>query len=84
MKIISLLILTISLFFVGCAQSNKRDTFEGTITYKITLTTKMDNGNYIDYQKQKYGDQVKFTMTKNGDFKREFFTSGQKGFEFFK
>jgi hypothetical protein len=83
MKSTSLLILTITLFLGSCGQTNNHDTFEGTITYKISVTAKTDNENYNDYQKQKYGDKVKFTIAKNGSFKRDFLTSGQNGFVFF-
>ncbi len=83
MKAISLLILAITLFAGSWAQTNNRDTFEGTITYKITITPKTDDENYNDYQKQKYGDKLKLTIAKNGSFKRDFLTSGQKGFDFF-
>lgn len=83
MKPTALLILAIILSLGSYAQTNKRDTFEGTITYKITITTKTDNENYNDYQKQKYGNKVKLTIAKNGSLKRDFLTSGEKGFVFF-
>ncbi len=83
MKKLFLLLQAIGLFLSSCAQTKNQETFEGTITYKITVATNTDNVTYNDYQKQKYGDKVKVFISKDGSFKREFLTSGQKGFVFF-
>ncbi|MEO8149638.1 MAG: hypothetical protein ABI723_18510 [Bacteroidia bacterium] len=83
MKKLLLILPTIILFLNSCAQSKKQETFEGTITYKIAVMTKTDNANYNDYQAQKYGDKAKVYISKDGSFKREYLTSGQKGFVFF-
>lgn len=80
MKFKLLLLIGIIFTLGSCAQSNKQKSFEGTITYKITVTTKSDNANYNEYQKQEYGDKVKITIAKNGSFKRDFLTSGTKGY----
>jgi hypothetical protein len=82
MKYSSLLVLAIIFFLGSCAQTNKHNTFEGIINYKIIVTPKTDNLKYNDYQKQKYGDKLKITIAKSGSFKKEFITSGQKGFSF--
>jgi len=83
MKNICLLLPLIALLFCSCAQTKSRESFQGIITYKITITPETDNNNYILYQKEKYGDKLKVYFSKNGSFKREFLTSGQKGFSFF-
>ena len=70
MKKTSYFILTIAIFLSCCGQTKKQDSFEGTLTYKITVATKTDNTNYNDYQKQKYGDKVKIYTV--GDFSKEF------------
>lgn len=83
MKKTSFFLLTIA-FFLSCyGQTKKQGTFEGAITYKVTVTTKTDNPNFNDYQKQNYGDKVKISIAKNGSFKHDFLTSGQNGFVFF-
>jgi hypothetical protein len=83
MKKLILFILPIIIFLCGCSQSKNQETFEGTITYNISVTTNTDNLTYNDYQKQKYGNKLKICISKDVSFKREFLTSGLKGFMFF-
>jgi hypothetical protein len=83
MKNILLILVLNTILLSSCAQTKNQETFEGIITYKISVTTKTDNINYNEYQIQKYGDKLKVYITKDGSFKREFLTSGQKGFVFF-
>jgi len=82
MKTTSLLLL-VTAFFLRCSQTKQQETFEGTITYKISVTANSENVNYNEYQIQKYGDKVILSIAKNGSFKRAFISSGQKGFDFF-
>lgn len=78
-----LLIFIIIIFLGSCNQIKNQETFEGTITYNITVITNTKSKDYNNYQKQKYGDKVKIHISKNGSIKREFLTSGKNGFDFF-
>ena len=79
-----LVLFTILVFIASCAQKKKElESFEGIIVYKTIVTTKSDNANYNEYQKQKYGSQMKLHVSKNGNFKRDFVNSGSKGYDFF-
>ena len=78
-----LLFPTILLFLNSCAQLTNKESFEGIITYKISVKANTENKIYNDYQKQKYGDVLKVYLSKEGSFKREYLTSGEKGFSFF-
>lgn len=83
MKKIFLFIPTILILLNSCAQTNNKESFEGIITYKISVESNTENEVYNDYQKQKYGDTLKVYITKDGSFKREYLNSGIKGFSFF-
>lgn len=66
----------------SCAQNKENDSFEGIITYKVSYIPKTENVEYNDYQKQKNGDKLKIYISKDGSFKKEYLTSGEKGFDF--
>ena len=83
MKKIITVTFTIFLFLNSCAQSKSKETFEGIITYNISVEVNTDNENYNEYQNQKYGNKLKLYISKDGSFKREFLNSGKKGFSFF-
>ncbi len=53
-----------------------KESFEGIITYKIVFTSKPGNEEYTKHQSQKYGTSLKLTQYKNGNFKREYPSSG--------
>ena len=65
-----------------CAQNKSKESFEGIITYKILFISKTNNVEYNDYQKQKNGEKLKIYILKNGSFKKEYLSSGEKGFDF--
>jgi len=66
----------------ACSQTNSKDSFEGVITYEIFFVPKSKDQEFNLYQKQKYGTEAKLYISKNGDFKREYTKSGDKGFDF--
>lgn len=57
--------------------------FEGVAEYKITFIPKSQNDTYIAYQTQKYGKDINIYYSKTGDIRRNYITSGEKGFDFF-
>ena len=71
------------LSLVSCSFSPDNESFEGVISYKISFTPKSDNEVYNNYQKQKYGEKLNVYISRNGNFKREFLSSGERGFDFF-
>ena len=71
------------LFLAACSRMGKRESFEGIITYKVTFTPKSGSPEYLQYQKEKYGDEMKLFIARTGDFKREYIGSGPKGYDFF-
>lgn len=78
-----LVLCTVLVVSSSCAQPKIQSSFEGIITYKVLVTTKAGMSDYGEYQRQKYGDMLKVSIAKDGSFKREYITSGQKGFSFF-
>ena len=79
-KLIAIFLITTLLS--SCAQNKNNKSFEGIITYKVTFIPKTDNTEYNDYQKQKNGEKIKTYILKNGSFKKEYLSSGEKGFDF--
>lgn len=73
----------ILIFLLNCSSTQERKTFEGEITYKISIASKTTNNQYYEYQKQKYGDSVLVSYCANGSFRRDYFASGISGFDFF-
>jgi hypothetical protein len=57
--------------------------FEGVAEYKITFIPKSENNTYIAYQTQKYGKEVNIYYSKTGYIRRDYITSGEKGYDFF-
>jgi hypothetical protein len=72
----------ISTLINSCAQNKNKESFEGIITYKVSFIPKTENIEYNDYQKQKNGDKIKIYISKDGSFKKEYLSSGEKGFDF--
>lgn len=72
----------ISTLISSCAQNKNKESFEGIITYKVSFIPKTDNVKYNDYQKQKNGEKLKTYILKDGSFKKEYLSSGEKGFDF--
>ena len=64
--------------------SNGKKTFEGIVTYKVTvkILDKSLPSHIQDYYLQKYGDTVKTYFLSNGSFYRDHYTSGTKGYDF--
>ena len=59
---------------------NVKETFEGTIHYKVTITSDI-NAPYARYQQQKYGDIQILSIDKNGNMKKKYPNSGENGIE---
>ncbi len=76
-----LLIFLFPLLF-NCTPSKKQTSFEGTLTYKITVTPHTNDEDFNERQIQKYGKLSKVQITKNGSLRREFMVSGPKGFDY--
>ncbi len=64
MKIRLLFIIMVSLI-LSC-----RSTFDGTITYKVTIASNDGDKNMYDYYKKKYGDSLVIDFQSNGNMKR--------------
>lgn len=47
-----------------------RSTFDGTITYKVTIASNDGDKNMYDYYKTKYGDTLVINFQSNGNMKR--------------
>jgi hypothetical protein len=77
----SLSLILFSLF--SCAPSaEQKDLFEGILTYKIQFNPISGDSNYLAFQKQKYGGALKMTISKDGNFRRDYLSSGARGFDF--
>ncbi|MDP1800638.1 MAG: hypothetical protein Q8L81_04755 [Bacteroidota bacterium] len=63
-------------FFLFTSFHPPKENFEGIITYKITFVSKPGNEEYTKHQSQKYGNTLTLTQYKNGNFKREYPSSG--------
>ncbi|OYU82678.1 MAG: hypothetical protein CFE24_14565 [Flavobacterium sp. BFFFF2] len=74
--------ILISTLISSCADNKNKESFEGIITYKISFFPKTNNAEYNDYQKQKNGSKLKTYISKDGSFKKEYLSSGEKGFDF--
>lgn len=77
-------ILTIVLFtfsLLNC-QEKHRKSFEGVIKYNITFVSKTDDKEYINYQKQKFGNKMNLYIYENGSFVKEYLSTGIKGYQF--
>jgi hypothetical protein len=83
MRAISIFSLAVLAVFLNCGNTQVRHSFEGEITYKISFLAKSANENYLAYQKQKYGDSLRLTICNDGAFRRDYFTSGPTGFDFY-
>lgn len=70
---LTLLVLT---FFLFTSFMLPKESFEGIISYKIAFTSKPGNEEYTKHQSQKFGNSLKLTLYKNGNFKREYPSSG--------
>ncbi|MBL7909597.1 MAG: hypothetical protein JNJ41_00915 [Bacteroidia bacterium] len=70
------LITVVLVFLLFTSFNLPKENFEGIITYKITFTPKPGNEEYTKHQSQKYGTTLKLTNFKNGNFKREYPSSG--------
>lgn len=85
-KIISLLLVLsaflFSLYFTTRPPKGK-SSFEGVITYKIAIVSNAKNPEFDEYLNQKYGQKLIFTIDQDGDFRRDYISSGKKGYEFF-
>ncbi len=80
---IPLVLFVIIYLTTSCAQTKKQASFEGIVTYKITVNTiQSKNTFYQKYQNQKFGQEMKFYILKDGSYKKEFTSSGEKGFEY--
>lgn len=78
-------ILTIALFIfslLNCQQKQEIKSFEGVIRYNITFVPKTDNLEYINYQKQKFGEKMNLYIYENGSFIKEYVNTGIKGYQF--
>ena len=85
MKTSSSLLVIIVIILTGCSQPVKKEPFEGTINYTITITSKLTAGKHFNTfrEEQKYGDKMKLFIRQNGDFRREFPNSRHHGFRSF-
>lgn len=71
-----------SLYFVTLKPGKKRS-FEGEITYSITIISRAKNPEFDAYLHNKYGREMIFTIDSDGNFRRDYTTSGKNGYEFF-
>ncbi|MDZ4757029.1 MAG: hypothetical protein SGJ10_02670 [Bacteroidota bacterium] len=78
------LLIIAGIFLFTCSmRTNNKESFEGIITYKITYTPKNPDKRYNDYQQKKFGDTLVLYISKNGDFKKEYPTSGEMGYDYY-
>ncbi len=78
------LLIICFIFLLTCSmRTNTQESFEGVLTYKITFTPKNPNEKYNEYQRKKYGDTLNLYISKNGDYRREYPTSGEMGFDYY-
>lgn len=80
---VSILITILSAFsLVNCQQKKESKSFEGVITYNITFVPKTDYKEYINYQKQKFGEKMNLYIYGDGSFIKEYLNTGSKGYQF--
>ena len=80
--VIVLTAFAFSVYYVT-RKPEKRQSFEGIITYNITIISNAKNPEFDEYLKQKYGQKMIFTIDSDGNFRRDYISSGKKGYEFF-
>lgn len=82
-----LLALVLSAFlisvYITTRPTKRKLSFEGIITYKISIISKAKNPEFDEYLNQKYGQKLIFSIDQDGSFRRDYISSGKKGYEFF-
>ncbi|MFB9054626.1 hypothetical protein ACFFVB_16175 [Formosa undariae] len=59
-----------------------KKSFEGIITYKTEIRFKKENVQYREYFEQKFGDTLKVYYNENGDILKQYFNTGESGYDF--
>lgn len=85
-KFLSVLIVLVAFLFsvyYVTLKPKKKHSFEGVITYSITIISNAKNSEFDEYLHQKYGKEMIFTIDSEGNFRRDYSSSGKNGYEFF-
>jgi len=78
LKLITLLIT----FLIITSFTFDEKSFEGIITYKTEIMFKKENVQYRAYFEQKFGDTLKVFYNEKGDIFKQFFNTGERGYDF--
>lgn len=74
--------LTLILLVLTMKTGFCQESFEGVITYAVSISFKNGNVEHLDYFAQKYGDTVKVFYNKKGDIYKNIIGSGGYGYEY--
>ena len=82
MRIRVIFLNVVFLLTTAVSIAQKKESFEGIITYKVSTEFKEENFPDQEYFEGKYGDTLKVYYNKNGDLYKKVIGSGEFGYDF--